>query len=283
MKKRDLHENKVVITGAASGIGRALAIALAKERCNILLADINKEGLLQTLDLVKQAGGFGEVFICDVSRLDDVMKMAHHCFNTWGKVDILINNAGVASVGIMGDIPIKNWEWIVSINFWGVVYGCHAFVPGMKKQGCGHIVNVASIAGIISSAEMSPYNATKAATISISETLKSELAPYNIGVTVLCPTFIKTNLMDTMRYTDEFQKQCSVAGIESAKWTPEMIAALVINAVKKNKLYVVPQMAAKFIWIFKRISPSAFFGLFAFLMRKGWARKLMLRMARSGF
>ena len=130
---------------------------------------------------------------------------------------------------------------------------------------------------------MSPYNATKAATISISETLKSELAPYKIGVTVLCPTFIKTNLMEKMRFTDEFQRQCSVAGVENARWTPEMIAALVINAVKKNKLYVVPQMAAKFIWISKRISPSAFFGLFAFLMRKGWARKLMLSMARTGF
>ena len=283
MNKRDLHGNKVVITGAASGIGRGLALAFAKERCTILLADINEAGLNKTCEMVRQAGGNPEVFLCDVSKLDDVMRMADHCFKTWGKVDILVNNAGVASVGIMGDIPIKNWEWIVSINFWGVVYGCHAFVPRMKKQGCGHIVNVASIAGIISSAEMSPYNATKAATISISETLKSELAPYKIGVTVLCPTFIKTNLMETMRYTDEFQKQCSVVGVESAKWTPEMIADLVINAVKKNKLYVVPQMAAKLIWISKRISPSAFFGLFAFLMRKGWARKLMLSMARTGF
>lgn len=283
MKKKDLRGSKVVITGAASGIGRGLALGFAREQCTILLADINEAGLKQTSELVRKAGGLPEIFLCDVSKLDDVMKMADHCFNTWGKVDILINNAGVASVGIMGDIPIKNWEWIVSINFWGVVYGCHAFIPRMKKQGCGHIVNVASIAGIIASAEMSPYNATKAATISISETLKSELAPYNIGVTVLCPTFIKTNLMETMRYTDEFQKQCSVAGVRSAKWTPEMIAALVIKAVKKNKLYVVPQLAAKFIWISKRISPSAFFGIFALLMRKGWARKLMFHMAKKGF
>jgi NAD(P)-dependent dehydrogenase (short-subunit alcohol dehydrogenase family) len=283
MKAKDLHGNKVVITGAASGIGRGLAIAFAKERCTILLADINKDGLARTLELVKQAGGSGEVFPCDVSRLDDVMKMADHCFDTWRRVDILINNAGVASVGFMGDIPIKDWEWIVSINFWGVVYGCHAFVPRMKKQGSGHIVNVASAAGILSSAEMSPYNATKAATISITETLKSELAPYNIGVTVLCPTFIRTNLMEKMRFTDEFQKQCSVAGIEHARWTPEMIAALIVGAVKKDKLYVVPQAAAKLMWISKRISPTAFFGFFAFLMRMGWARKLMLHMARTGF
>jgi NAD(P)-dependent dehydrogenase (short-subunit alcohol dehydrogenase family) len=283
MKKRDLHDNKAVITGAASGIGRALAIELAKERFDILLADINEEGLRQTLELVKQSGGSGQVFICDVSRLDDVMKMADHCFDTWGKVDILINNAGVAAIGLMGDIPIKDWEWIVSINFWGVVYGCHAFVPRMKKQGGGHIVNVASAAGIISSAEMSPYNATKAANISISETLKSELAPYKIGVTVLCPTFIKTNLMDTLRFTEDFQRQCSVAGINNTRVTPEKVAGLVIDAVKKNKLYVLPQPAAKISWIFKRISPSAYFGFFAFLMRIGWGRKFFLYMSRMGF
>jgi len=100
---------------------------------------------------------------------------------------------------------------------------------------------------------------------------------------VLCPTFIKTNLMEKMRFTDEFQKQCSVAGIENARWTPEMIAALVIDAVKKDKLYVVPQVAAKLMWVSKRISPSSFFGFFAFLMRMGWARKIMLHMARTGF
>jgi len=153
----------------------------------------------------------------------------------------------------------------------------------MKKQGSGHIVNVASIAGILSSAEMAPYNATKAAVISLTETLKSELAPHNIGLTVLCPTFIKTNLMEKMRFTDEFQRQCSVAGMENARWTPEMIANLAIDAVKKDRMYVVPQAAAKMFWISKRISPAAFFGFLAFLMRMGWGRKIMFRMAQMGF
>ena len=283
MAGKDLHGNMVVITGAASGIGRGLALAFARERCTMLLADINETGLNQTCEMVKKAGGIGEVFLCDVSKLDDVMRMADHCYNAWGRVDILVNNAGVACIGFMGDIPIRNWEWIVSINFWGVVYGCHAFIPRMKAQGSGHIVNVASAAGILSSAEMAPYNATKAATISISETLKSELAPYNIGVTVLCPTFIRTNLMDKLRFTEEFQRQCSTTGIENARWTPDMIAERVIDSVKKNRLYVVPQAAAKLMWAFKRISPSAFFEVFAFLMRKGWARNLMLHMARTGF
>ena len=283
MGKRDLRGKTAVITGAASGIGRGLALALAKERCTILMADINEAGLKQTSEMVRESGGSGEAFLCDVSKLDDVMRMADHCFDSWRKVDILINNAGVASTGFMGDIPMKDWEWIVSINFWGVVYGCHAFVPRMKKQGCGYIVNMASAAGIVSSAEMAPYNATKAAVISLTETLKSELAPHNIGVTVICPTFIKTNLMEKMRFTDEFQRQCSTTGVDNARWTPEMIAGLVIDAVKTDKMYVVPQVAAKIFWISKRISPSAFFGFLSFLMRMGWGRKLMFQMARMGF
>ncbi len=283
MRKKDLHGNNVVITGAASGIGRGLAVAFAQEGCTILLADINEAGLKQTCEMVRQSGGNGETFLCDVSKLDDVMRMADHCFGSWGKVDILINNAGVASIGFMGDIPITDWEWIVSINFWGVVYGCHAFVPRMKNQGSGHIVNVASAAGILSSAEMAPYNATKAAVISISETLRSELAPYNIGVTVTCPTFIRTNLMEKLRYTDEFQKKVSTTGVNNARWTPEMIAGQVIDAVRKGKMYVVPQAAAKMLWYSKRLCPSAFFDGFAFLMRKGWAREIMFRMSKLGF
>jgi len=283
MAKRNISGKTAVITGAASGIGRALALELAKEGCTMLLADINEQRLAQTCETVLQAGGKAEMFLCDVSRLDDVMRMADHCFDEWGRVDILINNAGVASIGFMGDIPIKDWEWIVSINFWGVVYGCHAFVPRMKKQGSGYIVNVASAAGILSSAEMSPYNATKAAVIAISETLKSELAPYDIGVTVLCPTYVKTNLLDKMRFTDEFQRYCSTTGMDNARWTPEKFAGLVIDAVKKEKMYVVPQAAAKMFWWSKRISPAAFFGFLAFLMRMGWGRKIMLQMARLGF
>jgi len=283
MAKKDLYGKKAVITGAASGIGRELAVALARERCTLLLADINEAGLKQTLELVKLAGGSGETFLCDVSKLDNVTAIADHCFNTWGRVDLLINNAGVASAGFMGDIPIEDWEWIMSINFWGVVYGCHAFVPRMKKQAGGHIVNVASAAGILSSPEMAPYNASKAAVISISETLKGELAPYGIGVTVLCPTFVKTNLLDQMRFTDYFQKKCSTTGMVNARWTPQKVAGLVVEAVKKDRMYLVPQLTAKLFWYSKRFSPTAFFGFFAFIMRMGWGRKMMFQLAKLGF
>lgn len=144
-------------------------------------------------------------------------------------------------------------------------------------------MNVASAAGILSSPEMAPYNATKAAVIPISETLKGELAPYNIGVTVLCPTYIKTNLLDRMRFTDEFQRVCSTTGMANARWSPDRIAGLVVDAVKRNRMYLIPQPAAKILWYSKRLSPSVFVGFFAFIMRMGWGRAMMYQLCKLGF
>ena len=174
-----------VVTGAASGLGRAFAVALAKRGWQILVTDINTEGAAETLALVKNAGGNGEIFRCNVAVLDDVKGMAEHVFDRWGRVDLLVNNAGIAVAGTVGECPVEDWQWIFSINFWGVLHGCHVFVPKMKEQGGGHIINVASAAGFISLPEMPAYNATKAAVISLSETMKCELAAHNIGVTLV--------------------------------------------------------------------------------------------------
>ncbi len=272
-----------VITGAASGIGRELAIVLARDHCTLVLSDINRAGLEKTLELVQKAGGSGEIYICDVSNFDDVMGMADHCFSKWGKVDILINNAGVASTGVTGTIPIEDWKWAFSINFWGVLHGCHAFIPRMKKQNRGHILNVASIAGIVSIPEMGPYNTSKAAVISLSETLRSELSPANIGVSVLCPSHIKTNLLSNMRYTDEFQRVIANTGFDHARITAGKAAEITVAAMKKNKLYIIPQGPARSAWIFKRISPSLYVGCLSKLMRASWGKKFMMQLNRIGF
>jgi short-subunit dehydrogenase len=272
-----------VITGAASGIGRELAIVLARDQCTLVLSDINRAGLEETLELVRKAGGSGEIRLCDVADFDAVMGMADHCFSKWGRVDILINNAGVASTGVVGTIPIEDWKWTVSVNFWGVLHGCHAFIPRMKKQNRGHILNVASIAGIVSMPEMGPYNASKAAVISLSETLRSELSPANIGVSVLCPSHIKTNLLNNMRYTDEIQRVIANTGFDHALITASKAAEFTIAAMKKNRLYIIPQTPAKLSWIFKRISPSAYFGFLSVLTRASWGKKFMLQINRIGF
>jgi len=280
MKKLD--GKKVVITGAASGLGRELSLALARKGCRIGIVDINLEGAEETLRMVESAGGSGEVYELDVRVVKDWEAMADHFFSSWGGVDVLVNNAGVVSLGHVGDIPIEDWEWIFSINFWGMLYGCHTFIPRMKEQGGGHIVNVASAGGLISLPELGPYNTTKAAVVSLSETLRSELASSKIGVTVVCPVFFKTNLFDNMRYTDEFQFEFSHATFEHARMAADEVAQAVVRAVERRQLYVVPQVPGKLFWLIKRMNPGLFYGSLAFLNRIGVGRSLFMWLVRKG-
>lgn len=280
MKRLD--GKRVVITGAASGLGRALAVALAHKGCRIGIVDIDMDGAAETLRMVDRAGGRGETYRLDVRVAIDWEDMAEHFFKSWGGVDVLINNAGVVSVGRVGDIPLEDWGWIFSINFWGMVYGCHAFIPSMKTQGGGHIVNVASAAGLLSMLEMAPYNTTKAAVIALSETLRGELASAGIGVTVACPMFFNTNLLDTMRYTDEFESEFAHATFDNARMTADEVARAVVKAVEKGKLYAVPHGSGKVFWKLKRLSPGFWHGIQAFLNYNGVGRRLFLWMARKG-
>lgn len=280
MKKLD--GKRVVITGAASGFGRALALAMARRGCRIGIADINLEGAAETLRLVEGAGGGGEVYQLDVRELAGWEAMADHFFSSWGGVDLIVNNAGVVSVGHVGDIAPENWEWIFDINFWGVVFGCHTFVPRMKAQGGGHILNTASAGGLLCMQEMAPYNTSKAGVVALSETLRSELSPYGIGVTVACPMFFHTHLLDEMRYTDEFQAEFAKATFANARMSAEEVARAVVRAVERRKLYAVPQASGKVLWGIKRISPGFFFGSLAFLNRSGVGRRLFMWMAGKG-
>jgi NAD(P)-dependent dehydrogenase (short-subunit alcohol dehydrogenase family) len=271
-----------VVTGAASGLGRDICIALARNGFRVLVADVNTKEADVTLTMVEQAGGSGEVCHCDVTRVEEVQKMAEHVFSSWGGLDLLVNNAGVAASGVVGDMPIEDWHWLMDINLWGMVYGCHAFIPQMKLGRRGHIVNVASAAGIVSFPEMACYNVSKAAVISLTETLKGELAPFGIGVSVVCPTFFNTNLLRDMRFCDEFQCTFANAAFDNAKMTSEDIAALTVKAYEKNRLYVVPQASAKMQWFFKRLSPARYYESFAMLNRSAMLRRLVLMMARLG-
>jgi NAD(P)-dependent dehydrogenase (short-subunit alcohol dehydrogenase family) len=272
-----------VITGAASGFGRALALTLAKRGgWRILIADINHAGMEETLAMVRKAGGDGEIFECDVTKPEKVQKMADYAFSTWKKVDLLINNAGVVSCGFVGDIPLTDWKWCADINLWGMLYGCHSFIPPMRAQRSGHIINIASSMGFTSFMELGPYNMTKAAIISLSETMCSELAASNIGVTVSCPMFFNTNLLNDMHYQDKFQTQFARSAFEHGRMTAEQVAEKTIRAYEKNKLYSIPQITGKLYWILKRFSPGLFHGTLAYAMRKGYGEKLGLFLARIG-
>jgi len=278
----DLDAKRAVITGAASGLGRSLASTLAREGWRIGIVDFNDAGSAETLRMVERAGGSGEIFHADVSVAEEMGAVADHFFARWGGVDLFVNNAGVISVGFVGDVPLEDWRWVFDANFWGMVHGCHEFVPRMKKQGGGHIVNVASSAGLLSSPEMAPYNTTKAAVISLSETLWAEVAPHNIGVTVACPMFFDTNLIETGRFREQWELDFFKTTFRYARMNPDEVARRIIAAVKRDRLYVIPQFSGRIFWLNKRMNPGFFHGLLRFLNRHGLFRPLFHRLARLG-
>ena len=271
-----------VITGAGSGLGRALSVGLARDGWTIGLADVNADGAERTLELVEKAGGSGEVYRCDITDSAQVMAMADHFFEAWGGVSLLVNNAGIAAAGFVGDAEISDWRRIVEVNLLGTVNGCHAFVPRMKAQGAGYIVNVASAAGILNLPEMAPYNMTKAGVISLSETLRMELACDHICVTVACPTFFDTDLRKGMTCTHEFQSEFALSAFSNARLTPDDIASSIIRGARRGKLYVLPQFTAKWTCRVKRFSPSLWCNVISFGYRVGIARPAIMWMSRRG-
>ncbi len=275
-----LDRKRAVITGAASGLGRSLATTLASEGWRIGIVDIDDTGAEETLRMVERAGGTGEAFHADVTKPENVKAFTDHFFDSWGGVDLLINNAGVACGGLVGDIPLENWNWIFDINFWGMLYGCHEFVPRMKVQGGGHIVNVASGAGLIPIPEASPYNVTKAAVISLSETLSWEAARHNIGITTACPMFFKTSLHEKMRWTDDWEREWALSTFEQAKMTSDKVARKIIAAVKKKKPFAFPQPSGMILWLPRRFTPQTNARMYRLLGRYGLLRPIASALAR---
>ncbi len=192
-------ENKTAfVTGAASGIGLAITQTLTARGANVMMADINQDQLETAANTLREAGGNVETIMCDASSPDDIEAAAKATQAAFGNIHMLFNNAGVSLSGRPGNIPLKDWQWIVDINLMGVVYGTEAFVPLMTAHGePSHIINTASMAGHFTIAGMAPYHATKFAVVGYSESLQVELSKTNIGVSVLCPTWVKSNIYNT--------------------------------------------------------------------------------------
>jgi NAD(P)-dependent dehydrogenase (short-subunit alcohol dehydrogenase family) len=268
-------KKRIMITGAGSGLGRAMALEFASMGWRVCVSDINKERADETLSLVEKKGGSGFVSVCDVRQPENIEALAAEIEKAWGGVDVVVNNAGVAAAGFMEKIPLETWDWILDINLKSVIYGCRTFIPMMAKQGGGHIVNVASNAGIASLPEMACYNVTKAAVISLSETLRAELKAKNIGVSVVAPTFFKTNLMDQFTSSDERQRKMASAFFDKSRVTAGDVARHVVRSVKRDRLYVITQADGKFTWLAKRLTPETYFNVMGWGYKKGLMNKYL--------
>jgi short-subunit dehydrogenase len=273
-------KKRIVITGAGSGIGLKLALEFARMNWRIAIAEINKQRAEEASRLVSKEGGKPLVIQCDVTKPEDFKKVLKAVEQEWKGVDILVNNAGVAAGGTFEEIPLDKWEWILAINQKSVVYGCCTFLPMFKKQKSGYIVNVASNAGIASLPLMGSYNMTKAAVISISETLKSELSSFNIGVSVVCPTFVNTNLFVDPTAVDERTKKLVDTFFDNTAASSEKVAQHIVRSIRKNRLYVITQRDGKFMWRMKRMNPELYFKVLAYLFKKGIFDKYLAALLR---
>jgi NAD(P)-dependent dehydrogenase (short-subunit alcohol dehydrogenase family) len=267
---------RVVITGAGSGLGRALALTFGRLVWRVAVTDIHEERMKETARLVNEAGGDALPVHCDVTNPADIERVRDVVTAEWGGVDILVNNAGVATGGFLEKIPSEVWERVLATNLQSIILGCRTFIPLFKKQGGGHIVNVASFAGIGSMPEMTPYNASKAAAISISETLKIELAGSNIGITVACPTFFKTNLLEHSTFGDPRQARMAARFFAKSSMDTDTVARVIIKKVNRRKLYAIPQTDGRVLWFLKRHCPEGYFDLFAWLYKVGWYDKYLV-------
>jgi NAD(P)-dependent dehydrogenase (short-subunit alcohol dehydrogenase family) len=257
---RDLRDKLVVITGAASGIGRATANAFAREHAKLVLCDVNEDGLREVEREVSSQVDHIEWRITDVSSRQAMRELAESVHERFPAVDVLVNNAGVGQSGGLLDMTLDDWEWVLSINLWGVIHGCHYFVPKMVEQRCGHVVNVSSVFGFFAPPGTLGYCTAKFGVFGFSESLRGELAPHGIGVSTICPGMINTNIVKTGRFngSSATSRERAVQQFEQRGHSPDVVARAILSAVRKNRA-VVP--AAPEAWAFyyaKRFLPGQF-------------------------
>jgi NAD(P)-dependent dehydrogenase (short-subunit alcohol dehydrogenase family) len=257
---RQFAEKRVVITGAGSGLGRALALRFAHDGWRVAIADLNEAGMQETLALVQQAGGSGFTQRCDVCSANDMAALAERVRQEWGGVDVLVNNAGIATGGSVVESRYEDWQRVLDINLMGVVRGCKSFVPMMLAQKAGHVVNISSFAGIASPPNMASYNVAKAAVISLSESMRAETIDEGVDVSVACPSFFKTNLPESFKAaSDQWMKKFTEIVMERSKVTAEDVADDIYRAVHEGRFMVITHDDARMQWRLKRMAPEFFY------------------------
>ncbi|MGO3326100.1 SDR family NAD(P)-dependent oxidoreductase [Gordonia sp. (in: high G+C Gram-positive bacteria)] len=259
VRARRSHGANAVVTGAGSGIGRAFAVELAARGGHVVCADIDPERAAETAEMISATGGRAVAQFCDVSVLDDVVKLADVAVTEFGgPPTLVVNNAGVGIGGRpVGEIGMDDWNWALGINLWGVIHGCETFAPLIRAAGQGGVINVASAAGFAAAPMMGPYNVGKAGVMSLSETLSAEMSGTRVAVTVLCPTFVKTNVARDGRITDDGRGLADWL-MEKTGHSPESVAAATLDANDLGRLYVVPQIDATVVWHLKRHLPAPY-------------------------
>lgn len=260
-KSRPSHQAYAVVTGAGSGIGRSYALELARRGGTVVCADIQLDAAKETVDQI-QSLTLSQAYAvqCDVGKAEQVAALAEQAEQLMGHpVTLVINNAGVGLGGKFDELSLDDWQWCMHVNLWGVVHGCHYFVPKLKRNpNGGAIINVASAAAYTAAPEMTAYNVTKSSVLALSETLSAELRSANIRVNVLCPTLVPTNIMKNGRLPSRYAGLADQLLMNHAFTSSHAVAKLSLDHLDAGKLYTIPQPDAKLFWWLKRLSPQLY-------------------------
>jgi NAD(P)-dependent dehydrogenase (short-subunit alcohol dehydrogenase family) len=274
---RSLAGKTALVTGAASGIGKATAIAFAERGADLFLCDLNEAGLKETEAMARALGRRAWIRRVDVSRRDEVEAFAREVHSQVEAVDILMNNAGVGLGASFQESLLEDWDWIVGINLFGVVHGLHFFVPPMVRRARGgHVVNVSSAAGYIAAETLCAYSTTKFAVLGLSEALRAELAPHGIGVTAICPGIINTPIVQSSRYrgraADPELLRQAADFYRRRNYGPERVARNVLRAIQRNRRVAPVSPEAWAMYLAKRFAPNTTYALLGWMSQRAQRR-----------
>jgi NAD(P)-dependent dehydrogenase (short-subunit alcohol dehydrogenase family) len=278
---RVLRDRVAVVTGAASGIGRALAVALAREGAHLALGDVDEAGLAETCRLVADAGVRVTSAAVDVSRREAVFAHAERVVGEHGRVNLVVNNAGVALSGTIEELALDEIEWLMGTNFWGVVYGTKAFLPHLKRADEGHVVNVSSVFGLVGIPGQGAYNAAKFAVRGFTECLRQELELEGANVSATCvhPGGIRTNIARAARVARAAVAHPGQAELAArfealARTTPDTAARAILRGVARNARRVLIGRDAWGIDLMQRLTATGYQALVVRQVRRSGARPL---------
>jgi NADP-dependent 3-hydroxy acid dehydrogenase YdfG len=251
---------RALITGAGSGLGLALAKRYARAGYVIAVADLNADRAEAAVAALKAINPGHFSVTVDVADANSVEAMRATVAEHWPEgFDVLINNAGVATAGSVAESSLADWHWVIGINLMGVVHGMKAFAPMFQRRQRGHIISTASFAGIAGAPGIASYGTTKAAVIALSEGLRGEMHPHGVKVSVVCPSFFKTNLLETARGPDDRFRKWVTGVMERAKESADDIADYVFTAAERGEFMIIPTAPERLRWRLKRFLPNYYF------------------------
>jgi NAD(P)-dependent dehydrogenase (short-subunit alcohol dehydrogenase family) len=266
-----------LVTGAASGIGRATALALAHQGANLFLVDINQPQLAEAADEARQLGVHVDARVCDVSRPGEIHQTVEDLLETWGGLDILINNAGIAYYGPTVQMTNEQWDRLLAVNLHGPIQFTRELLPALLARSEAHILNMCSIAGLVAAPRLAAYHVSKFALVGFSEALRAEYGPRGLGVTALCPGLVRTSL---------FQSAATAPGKSVPQFpawmstTPQHVAARAIRAIRRSEGLVMVTPLAHLLWRIKRFTPGLLDWIQQFRLHRGpveFAASLVMR------